>query len=106
MKRFNPYEPPMRGLSPRRQWALVVAFAGLPSAAFAQASPWLTGANSLVTNIQAWSVPLAIFGIIVFGYFAFTGRVRGETALWSIVGLVLIFGAPQMVTWVRGMFAV
>jgi type IV secretion system protein VirB2 len=85
-------------------WAISLTV--LPVSAFAQASPWLTGANSLVTNLQAWALPLTILGIMVVALFAMAGNLQGRTALFMIVGIVLLFGAPQVVGWVRGMFAV
>jgi type IV secretory pathway VirB2 component (pilin) len=34
------------------------------------------------------------------------GRMSWGPALFGIVGIAILFGAPQIVTWVRGMFAV
>jgi type IV secretion system protein VirB2 len=53
----------------------------------AQGSPFMTGATSLQTNILAWLTPIAVIFVM-------------------ILGIAIAFGAPQIVTWVRGMFAV
>jgi TrbC/VIRB2 family pilin len=55
----------------------VIAFCAaiaLPEIAFAQASPFLTGANSLQTNILAWLTPVAIILIMVLGGMAMANR--------------------------------
>jgi len=46
----------------------------LPHYAFAQASPFLTGANALQTNILAWLTPLAIILVMVLGGMAMANR--------------------------------
>jgi hypothetical protein len=64
----------------------------LPDLALAQAaSPFMTGATALQTNILAWLTPVAIILVMVLGAMAMANR---------------IFGATQIVTWVRGMFGV
>lgn len=78
----------------------------LPGLAFAQASPFLTGANSLVTNFVAWATPIAVLVVMALGILAMAGRMSWGPALFGIVGIAILFGAPQIVTWVRGMFAV
>jgi uncharacterized protein YacL len=47
----------------------------IPQFAFAQASPFLTGANALQTNILAWLTPLAIILIMVLGGMAMANRI-------------------------------
>jgi type IV secretion system protein VirD4 len=46
----------------------------LPHLSFAQASPFLTGANALQTNILAWLTPLAIILVMVLGGMAMANR--------------------------------
>jgi type IV secretion system protein VirB2 len=92
-------------------WAAfaVVAFCvtlALPDLAFAQASPFLTGANSLQTNILAWLTPVAIILIMVLGGMAMANRISWGWAIGAVIGIAIAFGAPQIVTWVRGMFGV
>jgi type IV secretion system protein VirB2 len=78
----------------------------IPEIAFAQASPFLTGANSLQTNILAWLTPLAIILIMVLGGMAMANRMSWGWCMGAIIGIAISFGAPQIVTWVRGMFGV
>jgi type IV secretion system protein VirB2 len=100
----------MEGISRNRRPALrAVALAAvvlLPQLAFAQASPFLTGANSLQTNILAWLTPVAIILIMVLGGMAMANRISWGWAIGAVIGIAIAFGAPQIVTWVRGMFGV
>ena len=82
------------------------AIAILPSLAAAQASPFLTGANALQTNILAWLTPIAIILIMVLGAMAMANRMSWGWCIGAILGIAIAFGAPQIVTWVRGMFGV
>lgn len=57
----------------------------LPQLALAQsASPFLTGANSLQTNILAWLTPVAIILIMVLGAMAMANRI----AVVNVIALV------------------
>jgi type IV secretory pathway VirB2 component (pilin) len=78
-----------------------------PDMAFAQAaSPFMTGATSLQTNILAWLTPVAVILVMVLGGMAMANRISWGWCLAAILGIAISFGAPQIVTWVRGMFAV
>jgi type IV secretion system protein VirB2 len=77
-----------------------------PELAFAQASPFLTGATSLQTNILAWLTPIAIILVMVLGAMAMANRISWGWCIAAILGIAIAFGAPQIVTWVRGMFGV
>jgi len=80
--------------------------AGLPRLARAQASPFLTGASALQTNILAWLTPVAIILVMILGGMAMANRMSWGWCLAAILGIAIAFGAPQIVTWVRGMFGV
>jgi type IV secretion system protein VirB2 len=77
-----------------------------PDLAVAQASPFMTGASSLQSNIVAWLTPLAIILVMVLGGMAMANRVSWAWCFAVIFGICIAFGAPQIVTWVRGMFGV
>jgi len=77
-----------------------------PELAMAQASPFLTGANSLQANILAWATPIAVILVMVLGFMAMTNRISWGWPIGAVIGIAIIFGAPQIVTWIRGMFAV
>lgn len=89
-------------------WSLLaIAFwMVVPDLALAQASPFLTGANSLQTNILAWLTPVAIILVMVLGGMAMANRISWGWAIGAVIGIAIAFGAPQIVTWVRGMFGV
>jgi type IV secretion system protein VirB2 len=78
----------------------------LPQLALAQNSPFLTGATALQTNILAWLTPIAVILIMVLGAMAMANRLSWGWCLGAILGIAIAFGAPQIVTWVRGMFGV
>src|SRR5258708_35063590 len=100
----------MRQVSPLRfrltPLSRIAAFLGVPSLALAQASPFLTGATSLQTNILAWLTPVAIILVMVLGAMAMANRLAWGWCIGAILGIAIAFGAPQIVSWVRGMFGV
>jgi type IV secretion system protein VirB2 len=86
---------------------LIVAMAScLPRLCLAQTSPFMTGASALQTNILAWLTPIAIILVIILGGMAMANRMSWGWCLGAILGIAIAFGAPQIVTWVRGMFGV
>ena len=78
----------------------------LPGWAAAQTSPFLTGATALQTNILAWMTPIAVILVMVLGAMAMANRMSWAWCFAAILGIAIAFGAPQIVTWVRGMFGV
>ena len=83
--------------------ALILA---APEIALAQASPFMTGATALETNILAWLTPVAIILVMILGGMAMANRMSWGWCIGAIIGIAIAFGAPQIVTWVRGMFGV
>jgi type IV secretion system protein VirB2 len=87
--------------------SLLVMFAtAAPDLAMAQASPFMTGATALQTNLLAWLTPVAIILVMVLGGMAMANRMSWGWCIGAILGIAIGFGAPQIVTWVRGMFGV
>jgi type IV secretion system protein VirB2 len=86
--------------------ALLAVTIMAPELALAQASPFMTGATSLQTNILAWLTPVAIILVMVLGGMAMANRISWGWTIGAIFGIAVGFGAPQIVTWVRGMFGV
>lgn len=85
----------------------VAVYCALPAIAAAQASnPFQTGAESLVTNFTAIATPFAVLAIMVLAVVAMTGRISWAWPVGALVGIGVIFGAPTIVTWVRGLFGV
>jgi type IV secretion system protein VirB2 len=85
---------------------LIAALLAMPDLATAQASPFMTGATSLQTNLLAWLTPVAIILVMVLGGMAMANRMSWGWCIGAILGIAIGFGAPQIVTWVRGMFGV
>src|SRR5271170_4640985 len=98
-----PIESAQRGRVQRLLLVLGVMLL-VPEWALAQASPFLTGATSLQTNILAWLTPIAIILVMVAGGLAMAGRASWGWFIGLVIGIPIAFGAPQIVTWVRGMF--
>ncbi len=98
------HRPDLRQFMP--QLLLTVLVICVPDLALAQASPFMTGATALQTNLLAWLTPIAIILIMVLGGMAMANRVSWGWCLGAILGIAIGFGAPQIVTWVRGMFGV
>jgi type IV secretion system protein VirB2 len=96
-----------RGCAARRFQSLAI-LALLPGLALAQTStsPFLTGATALQTNILAWLTPIAVILVMVLGAMAMANRISWGWCITAVVGIALAFGAPQIVTWVRGLFGV
>jgi type IV secretion system protein VirB2 len=83
-----------------------LACLALPELAFAQSSPFQTGATSLVTNVIAIATPFAVLAIMVLAVVAMSGQISWGWPLGALVGIGVLFGAQQIVTWVRGLFGV
>ncbi|MGH8290551.1 MAG: TrbC/VirB2 family protein [Steroidobacteraceae bacterium] len=78
-----------------------------PDLALAQStSPFMTGATALQTNILDWLTPIAIILVMVLGAMAMANRISWGWCIAAILGIAISFGAPQIVTWVRGLFGV
>jgi type IV secretion system protein VirB2 len=85
---------------------LAILVLSTPDLAMAQASPFMTGATALQTNLLAWLTPVAIILVMVLGGMAMANRMSWGWCIGAILGIAIGFGAPQIVTWVRGMFGV
>jgi type IV secretion system protein VirB2 len=85
---------------------LIMCAIGASDLAVAQSSPFLTGATALQTNILSWLTPIAIILIMVLGGMAMANRMSWGWCIGAILGIAIGFGAPQIVTWVRGLFGV
>ena len=69
-------------------------------------SPFDTGANSLVDFALTIATPIAVLIVIALAIAAAVGRISWGWVIGAIVGIAAIFGAPQIVAWIRGMFGV
>lgn len=79
---------------------------GMPAAAFGQASPFNTGATSLLSFALTIATPIAALLVIALAIAASVGKISWGWVIGAIVGIAAIFGAPQIVAWIRGLFGV
>lgn len=85
---------------------LFLISAVLPTAAWAQASPFDIGANSLVTFALTIATPIAVLIVIGLAIAAAVGKISWGWVIGALVGIAAIFGAPQIVAWIRALFGV
>lgn len=92
----------------RRAYALIVAAWMLTShgIADAQQSVFDTGANALVAWGLTIATPIAILIVIGAGAAAAIGKISWGWVIGGIIGIAVIFGSEQIVTWIRGLFGV
>jgi type IV secretory pathway VirB2 component (pilin) len=94
----------MSGKKSRWGWALAGALGA--SEALAQASPFSVGAGAFQGSFLAILTPIAVITVMALGVAAWMNRISWAWAITGVVGIVLVFGAPQVVAWVRGLFGV
>jgi len=78
----------------------------ISSWAFAQASPFQTGATAFETNLLTILTPVAVILVIGLGVMAMANRIAWGWCIGAIAGIAISFGAPQIVAWIRSMFGV
>ena len=78
----------------------------LPTVVSAQTSPFDTGAESMVDFALTIATPIAVLIVIGLSITAAVGKISWGWVIGAIVGIAAIFGAPQIVAWIRGMFGV
>jgi type IV secretion system protein VirB2 len=92
---------------PTMKWLLVFGIAtAMPGLAYAVGSPFATGATGLQADILTILQPIAVIAVMVIGAFAWANKISGTWLVVALVGMVLVFGAPQIVSWIRGMFGI
>ena len=82
--------------------ALMLMLMLTATSAMAQAVPgttWLSNVANFLTGPAG--VSLAIIGLAIVGIGAFMGKMSWERAAMVMVGIILVFGAPQIIAWVR-----
>jgi type IV secretory pathway VirB2 component (pilin) len=83
---------------------LALAFAA-PEFALAQAtSPFETGATALQTSLTTLATPVAALLVMALGVAAAAGRISWGWPIGILIGVALLFAAPTVVTWLRGLF--
>ena len=98
-------------LSVNRQLSITVAAmfallcAAMPELAVA-GSPFATGATAAQTSFLTILTPIAVVAVMVAGVMAWFGKISWWWLAGVVIGIVLVFGGPQIVAWIRGMFGV
>jgi type IV secretory pathway VirB2 component (pilin) len=92
----------------RRQavWSVAVALLLVAGEALAQASPFSDGADAFQDSFLAILTPVAVIAVMGLGAAAWFNRISWAWAITGVAGIVLVFGAPQIIVWIRGMFGV
>ena len=91
----------------RRLWGFFAALVATVFPVFAMAAnPFQTGATGLSADTLAMLTPLEGIAIMAVGLLALFGRIHWMWLVGSIVGIVLLFGSDQIVSWIRGLFGV
>ena len=91
--------------SPICRWAFIL-FVLMSVPAFAQTSPFDTGANGLVSFALTIATPVAVLIIIGLAIAAAVGKMSWGWVIGAIIGIAAIFGSQQIVAWIRSMFGV
>jgi type IV secretion system protein VirB2 len=76
------------------------------TAGLAQTSPFSTGATAFQANFLTILTPIAVIAVMALGVAAWFNRISWSWAAGGALGILLVFGAPQIVTWVRGLAGV
>lgn len=76
----------------------------LPELSFA--GPFTSGASSLSQDILTILTPIAAIAVMAAGALAWFGRISWVLGGSVMVGIVLVFGSQQIVSWVRGLAGV
>ncbi len=99
----------MRGamrIDKRSERAILIVLVVLVLAQAAGGGPFSTGAMNFQSSLLTILAPIAVIGVMVIGVAAWFNKVSWGWAAAAAGGLVLVFGAPQIVAWVRGMAGV
>jgi type IV secretory pathway VirB2 component (pilin) len=85
---------------------LPIAALALSTTVYAQANPFAQGASAFQTSLISILTPVATIAVMVIGVAAWFNRVSWSWAAASGLGILLVFGAPQVVQWLRSMAGV
>jgi type IV secretion system protein VirB2 len=77
----------------------------LASAAQA-AVPFAAGSQTLTTDVLTLVTPIVGIAVIAVGVLCWFGRISWFWFVGLVVGIVLVFGNQQVVSWIRSLFGV
>lgn len=92
-------------LTKTRNAATALLLSLFSSAALA-AQPFSSGSTTLTADILAIVTPLVGLALIALGVLAWFGKIAWSWFAGFVVGVVLVFGHQQIVSWIRGLFGV
>ena len=79
--------------------------ASLSSLVYA-ATPFAGATSTLSNDILTLIAPLAGIGLIAVGVTCWFGKISWYWFGGMVVGIVLVFGNSQIVSWIRGVFSI
>lgn len=85
---------------------LGAALTSFATASLAQTSPFATGATAFQANFLTILTPVAVICVMALGVAAWFNRISWSWAAGGALGILLVFGAPQVVSWIRGLAGV
>jgi type IV secretory pathway VirB2 component (pilin) len=74
--------------------------------ALAQDSVFQTGADAMLDELVTISTPIATIFVMALGLWLLSGRATWGWPMALLLGICVIFGAPQLLLWTRGVFGV
>lgn len=97
---------PRSTASGRNLLLLIAALLACALAVPALAAPFTGGTATLKSDLLAIITPFAGIALIGVGFVCWIGKISWVWLAGLIVGIVLVFGNDQVVSWIRGMFSV
>lgn len=69
-------------------------------------NPFATGTTASQGAILTILTPISVVAVMTTGALAWFGKISWWWLVAVVVGTVMVFGAPQIVTWIRGLAGV
>lgn len=86
--------------------AATTLFLSFFSTAVFAGSPFASGSSTLTNDILAIVTPIVGLAVIGVGVMAWFGKIAWIWFAGLVVGIVLVFGNAQIVSWIRSLFGV
>ena len=85
--------------------ATLMLFCHIPNALYA-ATPFAGATTTLSSDILTLVAPLAGIGLIAVGVICWFGKISWYWFGAMVIGIVLVFGNAQIISWIRGVFSI
>jgi len=96
----------MKTLKPLARNTAVALLLSLLSSAASAAAPFASGATTLTADVLTIVAPIVGLAVIAVGVLAWFGKISWVWFGGLVVGIILVFGNQQVVSWIRGLFGV